>query len=269
MLYRVVLVVFLESILFLARAQVSPEVETYLAGVYQGKTLFIQNPFKKEERVFCIREIRINERSLNINYNLSAIMLDFEGHDLYTPVKIRIIHADTLCKPVIINPEAVLFHTIFRFLPIQLTDSALVWSTKGERGQGNFEVQHLRGGVWEVREIIKATGKYEGAEYLHQPDLEEGANKYRVRYNFPQESRTEYLYSPEVELEYYPERIEFSPKSVKTHLYLSRTSHYEIYDQGNNLVQEGQGREVDVSELRKGRYVIYFKGRFPGPFSKE
>ena len=189
---------------------------------------------------------------------MSALKIDFKGYDLYTPVKIRIIHTDTLCSPVIINPEAVLFHTIFRFLPIQLTDSALVWATKGERGKGSFEIQRLRNGIWERQEDMTAKGTYEGARYLHYPNLEEGANKYRVRYNFPRGSRIAYLYSPEVELEYYPEKIEFSPKSVKTHLYFSRVSHYEIYDRGNKLVQEGQGREVDVSELRKGRYVIYF-----------
>ncbi|MBC6400048.1 MAG: hypothetical protein GDA37_03370 [Ekhidna sp.] len=269
MFYRGFLIIFFGIIVYLGYAQVSPGKETYLAGVYQGKTLFIQNPFNRDKEVFCVREIRINERTPDINYNLSAIMINFEGYDLYTPVKIRIIHADTLCHPVILNPESILFHTIFRFLPIHLTDSALVWSTKGERGKGYFEVQRLENGIWEEKAIVEAKGKYEGAGYLHRPALTEGANKYRIKYNFPRSSRIKYLYSSEVELEHYPDRVRFSPKLVKTHLYLSRVSHYEIYDQGNNLVQEGQGKAVDVSKLRKGRYVIYFNGKFPGPFSKE
>ena len=112
-------------------SQIAPEVETNLAGVYQGKTLFIQNPFDKVNREFCVEKIYINERELDINYKLSALKLDFSDYDLFTPVKIRLMHRDTLCVPVIINPDAILFHTIFRFVSVSLTDSALIWSTKG------------------------------------------------------------------------------------------------------------------------------------------
>ena len=243
--------------------------ETNLAGVFQGETLFIQNPFIKESMSFCIREIRINEKPVAINYDLSAIKLDFTGYDPFTPVKIKVIHSDTICRPVIVNPEAVLFHTNFRFSSIQLTDSALVWSTKGEKGRGSFEVEKLSNGFWDRQDLQEGSGQYEGATYTYFPSMGEGANKYRVKYTFPRGSRIAYLYSQELELEYYPEKVEFSPKSAKTHLYLSRVSRYEIYDQGSNLVLKGQGKEVDVRVLRKGRYVIYFDGRFPGGFNKE
>lgn len=250
-------------------AQTSATKETNLAGVFKGQTLFIQNPFNKTSRSFCVQEIRINEESLAIKYDLSALKIDFDGYDLYTPVKIKVIHADTLCNPVIINPEAVLFHTIFRFSSVQLTDSSFFWSTKGERGIGSFEVERLINGFWENQEVVEASGDYEGSTYSHYPTLQEGANKYRVKYSFPSGSRVEYLYSQELELEYYPEPVEFTPKSAKTHLYFSRASQYEIYDQGNNLILEGQGKEVDVRRLRRGRYVIYFDGLYPGAFNKE
>ena len=250
-------------------AQEESRMETNLAGVYQGKTLFIQNPFNKESRQFCVDNIYINEEFVNINYKLSAIKLDFEGYDMNTPVKIRIVHRDTLCSPTIINPEAVLFHTIFRFTFITLTDNGLVWHTKGETGTGKFEIEKLKGGVWRDQEIRESLGRYEGAEYTYFPNLEEGANKYRIRYNFPRGSRVGYLYSWEVEYNHYPEPVEFSPKFAKTKVYLSRSSHYEIYNDGNKLVLEGQGKVIDVTVLRRGRYVIYFNGQDPGTFIKE
>lgn len=243
--------------------------ETYLAGVYQGKTLFIQNPFNRTKMSFCVDEVRINDTRVNIDYKLSALKIDFDGFDLNTPVQIKVIHNDTLCRPVIINPDAVLFHTIFRFSAISLSDSALVWYTKGERGAGYFEVERLHNGVWMEEEIIEASGQYEGKEYVHFPNLEEGANKYRVKYTFPEGSRVSHLYSREVEFEHYPEPVEFKPKSVKTSLYLSRSTHFEIYDDGHTLVLEGQGTEIDVRVLRRGRYVIYFNGKDPGTFLKE
>lgn len=243
--------------------------ETNLAGVYQEKTLFIQNPYNRLTKEFCIREVQINGKPIRMNYNLSALKLDFDGFDTYTPVKIKVLHKDTLCLPIIINPEAVLFHTIFRFVEISLSDSTLYWYTKGERGVGEFEVERLYNGIWVDQEIIKATGKYEGQAYTHYPNLEEGSNKYRVKYNFPSGSRVNHLYSQEMEFEFYPDRVEFKPKSAKTKLFLSRPTHYEIYDKGNTLVLEGQGSEIDVTVLRRGDYVIYFNGRDPGSFIKE
>ena len=246
-----------------------PKLETNLAGVHQGKTLFIQNPFDKESRRFCIESIYINEEFVDMNYQMSAIKLDFEGFDLFSPVKIRIEHRDSLCTPSIINPEAILFHTIFRFTSISLTDSALVWSTKGETGVGKFEIEKLDNGIWIDQEVRGALGRYEEADYTYFPNLDEGANKYRIKYYFPQGSRVKYLYSWEVDFDHYPEPIEFSPKSAKTRVRLSRSTHYEIYDAGSKLVLEGQGNVIDVTVLRRGQYVIYFNGKDPGTFIKE
>jgi len=243
--------------------------EINLAGVYQGKTLFVQNPYDKVSKRFCVDEILINDARAEVNYKLSAIKLDFEGFDLNTPVRIRILHKDSVCNSVIINPEAILFHTIFRFTEISLSDSALVWNTKGERGRGSFSVEKLYNGIWIEKESFDATGIYSGSQYAFYPSLEEGANKYRIKYNFPLGNRIGHLYSREMDYDFYPEPVEFSPKSVKTRLYLSRSSHYEIYDEGNNLVLEGQGIEIDVRVLRRGRYVIYFNRKDPGSFQKE
>ncbi|WP_420318861.1 hypothetical protein [Ekhidna sp.] len=252
-----------------AIGQTPIKVETKLAGVYQGKTLFIQNPFDRNDNLFCVESIYINEKRLDLNYRLSALKIDFQDFDLYTPVKIRLVHKDTLCAPVIINPEAVLFHTIFRFSEISLSDSALVWSTKGETGTGEFAIEKLDNGIWIEQDRQPAIGRYEGAEYTYFPNMEEGANKYRIKYHFPRGSRLKHLYSLEVDFDFYPEPVEFKPKSAKTRLYLSRSTHYEIYDQARRLVHEGQGIEIDVTVLRAGTYVIYFDGKDPGTFIKE
>ncbi len=243
--------------------------ETNLTGVYQGKTLFIQNPFNPKTRSYCIDKIYINKTPLDINYKLSAIKLDFENVDLFTPITLRIQHKDTVCLPTIINPEAILFHTIFRFTEVTIADSALTWSTKGERGVGSFEIERLDGIYWIQREIIEAKGIYEGTSYSIFPRLEDGANQFRIKYNFPRGSRSGYLYSWEVDYDYYPEPVEFKPKSAKTRLYLSRPASYKIYNAGSEIVLEGAGSEIDVTVLRKGQYVIYFDDKFPGTFMKE
>lgn len=263
---------FFASALFLAICSFGQEPTirvTNLAGVYQGKTLFIQNGYNRENGTFCVERILINGEPLLLNYKLSALKLDFEDFDLYTPVNVSIVHQDTICSPVIINPEAVLFHTIFRFSTISLSDSALVWETKGERGIGSFEVEKLEEGFWRSQDNLEARGVYEGASYSFIPNLDEAANKFRVKYSFPEGGRGRYLYSTEVDYDHYPEPVEFEPHSAKTRLYLSRTSSYEIYDDGSTLVLTGQGIEIDVTVLAQGRYVIYFNGKDPGTFIKE
>ena len=261
-----ILVLLISQSLF---AQASEKTQTNLAGVYQGKTLFIQNPLDKTALTICVESVRINEKMLALKYNLSALKIDFELYDLFTPLKIQIIHKDSICTSTIINPEAILFHTIFRFVDVSFTDSALVWSTKGESGIGTFEIERLMNGVWVDQEIREAVGRYEGISYTYYPNLEEGANKYRIRYNFPSGRRNRYLYSREVDFDFYPEPVEFTPKSAKTRLFLSRSTHYEIYNDAQKLVLEGQGKEIDVTVLRRGRYIIYFNGNDPGTFIKE
>lgn len=266
-----VLILFLISTLSLsAFAQESAKVvRTNLAGVYQGKTLFIQNPYNRSTRTFCVEKILINNEPLILNYKLSALKLDFEGYDLFTPVNVTVVHADTICSPIIINSEAILFHTIFRFSTISLSDSALLWTTKGERGIGQFVVEKLENGFWHEKEIIEGNGVYEEASYSHVPELNEGANKYRVRYKFPSGSRANHLYSLEIDYDHYPEPVEFKPASAKTRLYLSRMTPYEIYNDSSNLVLTGHGIEIDVTVLRQGRYIIFFDGKDPGTFIKE
>lgn len=250
-------------------SQDSKVIQTNLAGVFQGKTLFIQNPYNRTKQTFCVERILINGEPLILNYKLSALKLDFDGFDLFTPVNITVVHEDTICSPIIINSEAVLFHTIFRFSSLSLSDSALAWSTKGERGKGIFAVEKLENGFWNEKEVIEAGGVYEEASYSYLPILEDGANQYRVRYKFPIGSRASYLYSTEIDYDHYPLPVEFKPASAKTRLYLSRVTPYEIYNDGSELVLEGQGMEIDVTVLRQGRYIIYFNGKDPGTFIKE
>lgn len=266
---RYTLTVLCVSVFSVSNAQVESAYETNLAGVFQGKTLFIQNPYNRESNSFCVDKVYINDQPVDINYQLSALKIDFSGYQLFSPVQISVHHADSLCRPVIINPEAVLFHTIFRFSSVVLSDSALAWTTKGEKGIGQFLVEKLENGIWIQQSEEAASGIYEGAYYEYVPLLSEGGNKFRIKYVFPSGGRAKYLYSWEVEYDHYPEPITFRPKSTKSKLILSESTHYEVYDGNQKMVLSGTGNEVDVRSLRKGEYVIYFNGDDPGVFQVE
>ncbi len=254
----------LPFVLFILGSQDPVEVE--VIGVYQGKSLFIQNPYRPTTKSFCVRSIYVNNERQELNYDLSALKLDFEKNDLYTPVTIRIISDDSLCNPIIINPDAIFFHTAYKFTDVTLSEAGLSWTTEGERETGNYIVEKLQNGIWIDIHSEKAKGTFEKAEYAFLPILDEGGNKYRVKYEF---GNGKYLISNEADYDHYPEPVTFTPKKTKRMIRFSRAAHYEIFDQNSKLVLSGEGTEVDVSKLWPGDYVIYFDGRDPGIFTKE
>ena len=108
----------------------------------RGKPVFIQNSYDNSTKQFCIQDLYVNDRKVPINPNSSAIKLDFTGLDEFVPVVIRIIHRDSVCRPVILNPDAITFHSVFGFGQIMLTDSTLTWQTKGEVNGAYYVVEN-------------------------------------------------------------------------------------------------------------------------------
>lgn len=242
---------FLIFLLTNLNAQVA-ENETSFSGVYQGKPLFIQNPYLSTERAYCIREIRINKKRADINYDVSALILDFKGVDKFSPISIHIEYSDSTCVPILLNPEAIRYHSVFSFEKISITDSSLVWRTKGESDEGSYEIEAFNLGYWESLNVREANGVYGSSEYIYFPIYEEGSNKYRIRYS----SSSVTLFSDEIEHVFYPEPITF--KREGNELILSRSCNYVVSDEENFEVLTGLGKEINISELKSGEYYITF-----------
>ena len=232
--------------------------ETALSGVYQGHNLYIRNPYIAETDKFCIESVSINKREVvDIDLRLSAIQIDFQKIDLYAPVLVKIQHGDS-CKPRFINPEAILFHSNFKFDSLEITDSLITWHTKGDKRAGLYTVEKLQDEYWEEVSTIRSKGEFEGADYVYFPLYDEGGNKYRIKYSIPEEGR--FLYSEELELFHFNEPITFSPKSVTDKLTLSRHSDFEILDADGKTILSGSGRVIPLRRLKKGDYTIYLEG---------
>ncbi|MFY0605263.1 MAG: hypothetical protein JXR10_01020 [Cyclobacteriaceae bacterium] len=239
--------------------------KTQVAGVYQGKTLFIQNPYEPRSKSFCIESIEINGRQLAFNKKSSAVKIDFDNIDLNAPVHILIVH-DEQCAPIIINPDAINFHSIFSITQIDFQDSVLVWNTVGEEESFRYTVEKYKLGIWEEMKQYPSQGQFGGSQYVHYPLLDEGANKLRVRCEMGDGS---YILSDEVDFHFYAEPVTFTPFATSTSIKLSRNATYEIFDAGGTLVMTGEGITIDVSSLRKGDYVVYFDKKDPGMFEKK
>jgi hypothetical protein len=236
-----------------------------ILGVYQGRTLFIQNPFDPKSKQFCVESIMLNNQPIAINLNSSALKLDFNGIEVYAPVHITIVHLES-CKPIVINPDAINFHSIFSFSKIAFQDSVIAWSTMGEKPDFRYTIEKYQLGIWDELDEVPAKALFGGASYTYQPLLDIGANKLRVKCIMEDGA---YLYSFEVDFHFYPEPVTFTPLETAGSLKFSRTANFEIYDAGGDLVHSGQGSATDVEHLPSGDYVIYFDEKDPGVFKRK
>ena len=228
-----------------------------LTGVFQGHSLYVKNPYILEQDNFCIESISVNKRDVDIDNKLTAIKLNFDGVDLYSPVMVKVYHKDS-CRPKFVNPEAILFHSSFKYDSLYITDSLMYWHTKGDKREGIYTIEKLAGFEWLEESTIKAKGEFEGADYIYFPLFEDGGNKYRIKYSLPS---GRFLYSNELEVFHYPEPITFKPKSVTDKITLSQFADYRILDLEGNVIVSGSGRVIPLRRLKKGDYMLYLEGQ--------
>ena len=75
-----------------------------LEGNYQGKNLYIQNPFGSNGVGFCVSEVKVNGNITTDEINSSAFEIDMKPHKLNIgdKVEIKIFHKED-CKPKVLN----------------------------------------------------------------------------------------------------------------------------------------------------------------------
>ncbi len=227
--------------------------ELRVTGVYQGKSIFIQNPLFVEREEACVTRIFVNNVPLKLDYKSSALEVSFSEKELYVPVTVLVKHQPD-CTPKILNEDAVRFHSAFSFTELQLNDTALYWRTKGERVNSKYTVEKLFFDGWEYDQEVASVGNFEGSDYSVFPDLKEGINKFRIKYEATGTGR--YLFSEEMEHVYYPEPIRIFPLSVTRNLNLSRVADYEISTTEGYTILTGRGKVIELERLRRGEYFI-------------
>lgn len=224
--------------------------EISYSGVYRGEPLFIQNPYSVSQKSYCIKQIVVNDKSVKLNYNRSALMVNFDNVPKFSPVAIHITYGDSLCIPSLVNPDAIRYHSLFTFENVLISDSSIVWMAKGEHSEGEYRIEEFYLGTWEPLESYQPKGVFGAASYSFNPVYEEGVNKFRIVYL----ENGEEILSQEVEHVYYPEPVSVQKKGNQ--LILSRSCSYVISDQSGMEVLNGTGKEIDISSLGNGNFYI-------------
>src|SRR5688572_31983204 len=126
--------------LFAGLSSVSLAGNIILEGNYQGKNLYVQNPFAGSGVGFCVQKVEVNGQVTTDEINSSAFEIDFNNYQfkIGDKITVKITHKDD-CKPKVLNPEVLKPKSTFEMITMKLeSDGALKWSTKNETGKLPF-----------------------------------------------------------------------------------------------------------------------------------
>jgi len=229
-----------------------------LEGNYQGKNLFVQNPFAGSGVGFCTFEVTINDQVTTDEINSSAFEIDFTAFQLEIGAKVvvKIRHGDD-CKPKVLNPEVLKPKSTFDIILMKIDDSGVLnWSTNNETGRLPYIIEQFRWNKWVKVGEEEGQGQKANNAYTFKITPHSGENKFRVKQvDYSRRPR----YSSSVK---YTDRtiapVTFAPQKVKDNIMFSAETMYEIYDAYGNIVKKGFGSKLDVTNLKRGTYYINF-----------
>lgn len=243
-----------------------------LEGNYQGKNLYIQNPFAGSGVGFCVQQVTVNGNVTTDEIASSAFEIDFRNLQLKVgdKVEVKITHKDD-CKPKVLNPEVLKPKSTFEIVSMSVgTDLTFKWSTKGETGKLAYTIEQFRWNKWVKVGEVEGHGTPDLNSYSFKVTPHSGKNQYRVK-------QVDYTGQPKLSktIDYLSasSEITFSPAKVSKEISFFSGSTpvetmFEIYDQFGNIVKRGFASTIDAANLPKGAYYLNYDNKM-GEFIKK
>lgn len=240
--------------------------ELVLHGVYQGKDIYVQNPYSREVKGFCTEAVFVNDEEVISNPRTTAYKIPLSHLKLRDLVVIRIKYREG-CAPRVVNPEVIQRVEGFEFLTAQAGRNAVSWLTKGELPGGNFYVERkVTDQEWQVVEEFTAKGQPESNNYQIPIHHRGGENIYRIKYKSDDSIEA---YSLNFSYLFEEAPITFYPKEATTKLYLSEETEYLIIDASGRKYKRGKGRIITIHNLQPGEYFLVIEERSEPFFKKD
>ena len=253
------LLILLLSISTLVIAQ-NNETSIIHEGHYQGKNLYVQNPFSGSGVGFCVIAVYVNGDVTTDQVNSSAFEIDFSNLTLKvgSPVTVKIQHKLD-CLPKVLNPEVLRPRSTFETISINISeDEVLQWKTSGEQGKLTYIIEQYRWSKWVKAGEVDGDGVPGTHSYDFKISPHSGDNKYRVKQiDYTGKPRI----SPSTDFNSALAAISIPNPRVKDKLEFTGETLYEIYDTYGNLVKKGFGKNIGVTNLKKGLYYINYDSK--------
>jgi len=231
--------------------------EIVLKGVYQGKNLYVMNPFSSSGVGFCVYEVTVNGQLTTDEINSSAFEIDLAVFQFKIGDKLIVVikHKDG-CVPKVINPEVLKPQSTFVDSNGKVNkDRTLTWSTTGESGSLPFIVEQFRWNKWVTVATIDGNGTLGTNQYSAKVDCHDGNNRFRVKQiDYTRKPR----FGKEIRYRSMDPEVTYTIEKSMAEIVFSRETMYEIYDYYGNLVDKGIAAKVNISSLTKGDYFINY-----------
>lgn len=255
-----VLLVYTLGLLILMQHAVHAE-QMEVSGIYQGKNVYVKNPFSPTGVGFCIYEVTVNGSITTDEINSSAFEIDFSALDVDLGDQLSIvIKYKNGCKPSILNPEVLLPRSTFEIKSMNLSpDGKLTWSTTGESGSLPFYIEQYVWNKWILVSNVQGKGTGGTNNYAVNVQMHSGKNKFRVRQYEEHSKKSNYSNPVEVYAPVPP--VRYSINSSKTKISFTKQTLYEIYDKYGKIVTRSRGKEVDISNLAPGKYYLNYDSK--------
>ena len=247
---QLILLLFLIPAVFAASGA-----EINLSGNYFGKNLYIKN-YVSDASQFCTVSASVNGKKLGDQVNSSAYEINFAdlGIAWGEQVSVKIEYKEG-CKPQVINPEVLKPVPGGTFIFAKANKNSIDWITVGESGPFNFQVQQYKWDRWVTLGEVMGEGKSDTATYTYQVKHLNGTNLYRIYQSDPVSGR--YIVSDDLKVRSQNPVITFT-KEKGDILKFSDSTQYEIYNADGELIEQGEGTELDISALPKGEYILAY-----------
>lgn len=239
-----------------------------IEGHYQGKNLFIQNPFSEAGVGFCVFEVTVNDQIATDEINSSAFEVDLGNFGLKVgdPIVVKIRHKDG-CTPVVLNPEVLKPKSTFDIVKQSIgSDGTYTWIATNETGELPYIVEQKRWNKWVKVGEVPGVGKPGEHTYTFKVTPHSGENTFRVRQvDLTRKSR----YSDAVKFtDPSVQPVTWSPAKPKDEIVFTANTLYEIYDQFGNIVKRGYASRIDITGLKKDLYYLNYDNKMGESFLK-
>lgn len=229
-------------------------------GHYQGKNLYVQNPFASSGVGFCVIKVTVNGDVTTDQINSSAFEIDFTNLNLQVgdPVTVKIAHKEN-CLPKVLNPEVLRPRSTFETVNINVGgDKILKWKTSGEQGKLTYIIEQYRWNKWIKVGEVDGIGTAIENSYEFKITPHSGENKFRVKQidytGRPRMSPSAKYSDPSI-----PEASITCSKCKE--LEFTEETLFEIFDTYGNLVKKGFGKVIKVDNLKKGLYYVNYDSK--------
>ena len=249
------LIVFFAS--FILRGQ-----EIILKGIYQGKNLYVLNSaIDLSKNIFCVNAVYVNDVITEDEINSNSFEIDFTNLKIPIGQKVVVkILYKTDCKPEIINANVLESTTEFTIATpkIDKKTSKLIWTISGNIDDKPFIVEQLRWEKWIIVGEVQIKDSVGENNFTFDPKLNSKQNTFRIRHI--DKSGNERI-SKECKYFSKDEELYLLSNRVSDWLYFSSETLYEVFDEKGNFILDGYGKEVNFSDIEKGKYWVNYDNR--------